>query len=176
MTVRNISIVFSPTLGIPAGIFTLMLAEFSMIFVWGSHDVKRMPSKEKKSIPQEQIQNEIQEKIEASSTPNTPNLPKDSIEEKSVQEESFNEPSPLSVHVELPPEPESVLQPIRVMEQPLEALLREPSAKEKHRYSEVPVDMMKALAAQLKDLGNDDLYEGEEADPQMLEEMVKELM
>jgi RalA-binding protein 1 len=32
MNVRNISIVFSPTLGIPAGIFTLMMAEFPTVF------------------------------------------------------------------------------------------------------------------------------------------------
>ncbi|KAJ3279154.1 hypothetical protein HK104_001703, partial [Borealophlyctis nickersoniae] len=35
MTVRNIGIVFSPTLGIPAGVFTLMMAEYESIF--GSH-------------------------------------------------------------------------------------------------------------------------------------------
>ncbi len=32
MTVRNVGIVFSPTLAIPAGIFTLMMAEFEIIF------------------------------------------------------------------------------------------------------------------------------------------------
>lgn len=41
MTVRNISIVFSPTLGLPAGLFTLLLAEFSTIFVWKPMDPKR---------------------------------------------------------------------------------------------------------------------------------------
>ncbi|KAI8805871.1 hypothetical protein BJ742DRAFT_819395 [Cladochytrium replicatum] len=35
MTVRNIGIVFSPTLGIPAGVFTLMLAEYEIIFSYG---------------------------------------------------------------------------------------------------------------------------------------------
>jgi hypothetical protein len=33
MPARNIAIVFSPTLAIPGGLFTLMLAEFSSIFV-----------------------------------------------------------------------------------------------------------------------------------------------
>ena len=32
MTVRNIAIVFSPTLGVPAGLFTLMMAEYPTIF------------------------------------------------------------------------------------------------------------------------------------------------
>ncbi|KAI8894445.1 hypothetical protein BC833DRAFT_604899 [Globomyces pollinis-pini] len=41
MTVRNVSIVFSPTLGIPAGLFTLLLAEYSTIFCWDYHDHSR---------------------------------------------------------------------------------------------------------------------------------------
>jgi RhoGAP domain len=36
MNVRNISIVFSPTLGIPAGIFTLMMAEYPTVFEAGA--------------------------------------------------------------------------------------------------------------------------------------------
>lgn len=32
MNIKNISIIFSPTLGIPAGIFTLMMAEFPSLF------------------------------------------------------------------------------------------------------------------------------------------------
>lgn len=32
MTVRNVGIVFSPTLGIPAGVFSLMLGEFNRVF------------------------------------------------------------------------------------------------------------------------------------------------
>lgn len=32
MTMRNVGIVFSPTLGIPAGVFSLMLGEFSRVF------------------------------------------------------------------------------------------------------------------------------------------------
>jgi hypothetical protein len=41
MTVRNVSIVFSPTLGVPAGLFTLLLAEFSSIFLWKPMDPSR---------------------------------------------------------------------------------------------------------------------------------------
>jgi hypothetical protein len=41
MTVRNMSIVFSPTLGLPAGVFTLLLAEFSSVFIWKPLDLKR---------------------------------------------------------------------------------------------------------------------------------------
>ena len=32
MTMRNVGIVFSPTLGIPAGVFSLMLGEFNRVF------------------------------------------------------------------------------------------------------------------------------------------------
>lgn len=32
MTMRNVGIVFSPTLGIPAGVFSLMLGEFERVF------------------------------------------------------------------------------------------------------------------------------------------------
>ncbi|RKP05246.1 Rho GTPase activation protein, partial [Thamnocephalis sphaerospora] len=32
MTIRNVGIVFSPTLGIPAGVFTLFMAQFDYIF------------------------------------------------------------------------------------------------------------------------------------------------
>ena len=41
MTVRNIAIVFSPTLGIPAGLFTILLAEFPIIFAWKTDDTSR---------------------------------------------------------------------------------------------------------------------------------------
>ncbi len=44
MTVRNISIVFSPTLGVPAGLFILLLAEFSSIFIWGLKESSRSSS------------------------------------------------------------------------------------------------------------------------------------
>ena len=33
MTMRNVGIVFSPTLGIPAGVFSLMLGEFKRVLV-----------------------------------------------------------------------------------------------------------------------------------------------
>ncbi|KAG1869493.1 hypothetical protein F4604DRAFT_1773563 [Suillus subluteus] len=36
MTMRNVGIVFSPTLGIPAGVFSLMLGEFNRVFNVGS--------------------------------------------------------------------------------------------------------------------------------------------
>jgi hypothetical protein len=187
MTVRNISIVFSPTLGIPAGLFTLMLAEFSIIFSWKCNDTSRMPSKEKRSIPSEQIEQAIQERKElaaqSSSSSKTNPLteaareeegkPVDTPTQKVTPVVESGEVSPQPVQLELPPEPEMVLKPVRVMEQPFESHAK---ARDRNRYSEVPADMMKALADQLKDLGDDDLYEGEEADPQMLEEMVKELL
>jgi RalA-binding protein 1 len=39
MTVRNIGIVFSPTLGIPASVFSLFMAEFEYIFFIDSDGV-----------------------------------------------------------------------------------------------------------------------------------------
>lgn len=38
MTMRNVGIVFSPTLGIPAGVFSLMLGEFNRVFNVDDHD------------------------------------------------------------------------------------------------------------------------------------------
>ncbi|EJU03903.1 RhoGAP-domain-containing protein [Dacryopinax primogenitus] len=38
MNMRNVGIVFSPTLGIPAGVFSLMLAEFNHVFSVGGED------------------------------------------------------------------------------------------------------------------------------------------
>jgi hypothetical protein len=43
MTVRNISIVFSPTLGIPAGLFTLLIGEFSTVFTNDAPEVSESP-------------------------------------------------------------------------------------------------------------------------------------
>ena len=38
MTMRNVGIVFSPTLGIPAGVFSLMLGEFNRVFNVDAND------------------------------------------------------------------------------------------------------------------------------------------
>jgi len=38
MTMRNVGIVFSPTLGIPAGVFSLMLGEFNRVFNVDNND------------------------------------------------------------------------------------------------------------------------------------------
>lgn len=47
MTMRNVGIVFSPTLGIPAGVFSLMLQEFNRVFnVDGEGDVDGEPAPE----------------------------------------------------------------------------------------------------------------------------------
>jgi hypothetical protein len=41
MTARNVGIVFSPTLGIPAGVFALLMSDFDQIF--HTHDGRIMP-------------------------------------------------------------------------------------------------------------------------------------
>lgn len=47
MTMRNVGIVFSPTLGIPAGVFSLMLGEFKRVFnVDGNLDESQPPDNE----------------------------------------------------------------------------------------------------------------------------------
>ncbi|KAJ3011619.1 hypothetical protein HKX48_006727 [Thoreauomyces humboldtii] len=41
MNVRNVGIVFSPTVGVPAGVFTLMMAEYSSVFWWDGKEETR---------------------------------------------------------------------------------------------------------------------------------------
>ncbi|KAI8148180.1 hypothetical protein BJV82DRAFT_663560 [Fennellomyces sp. T-0311] len=55
MTVRNVSIVFSPTLGIPAMIFNLFMSEFEYVF-WTTEDGDAAPRRiEDETPPQEQV-------------------------------------------------------------------------------------------------------------------------
>ncbi|KAI8882577.1 RhoGAP-domain-containing protein [Backusella circina FSU 941] len=57
MTMRNVSIVFSPTLGIPATIFNLFMSEFEYIF-WTTEDGDAAPRKlgeEEEEEPEEEI-------------------------------------------------------------------------------------------------------------------------
>jgi RalA-binding protein 1 len=49
MTMRNVGIVFSPTLGIPAGVFSLMLGEFTRVF---SVDDGEVPAAEEADEPE----------------------------------------------------------------------------------------------------------------------------
>ncbi|KAJ1548235.1 hypothetical protein HK096_008281, partial [Nowakowskiella sp. JEL0078] len=57
MTVRNISIVFSPTLGVPSGVFVLMMADFITVFPWDfresdlSSSTVSQPPPNEKSLP-----------------------------------------------------------------------------------------------------------------------------
>ncbi|KAL0073599.1 hypothetical protein F4703DRAFT_1896349 [Phycomyces blakesleeanus] len=58
MTMRNVSIVFAPTLGIPATIFNLFMSEFEYIF-WTTEDgdaAPRMLEDEEKQYQEEQLQ------------------------------------------------------------------------------------------------------------------------
>lgn len=36
MTIRNVSIVFAPTVSVPAGIFTMMMSDFDVLFKWNA--------------------------------------------------------------------------------------------------------------------------------------------
>ncbi|KAI8586081.1 hypothetical protein BDZ88DRAFT_466145 [Geranomyces variabilis] len=45
MNVRNVGIVFSPTVGVPAGVFTLMMAEYASIFWWDGKEETRANSR-----------------------------------------------------------------------------------------------------------------------------------
>ena len=46
MTTRNVGIVFSPTLGVPANVMALMLAEYELVFCWDD-PVKAKVAKER---------------------------------------------------------------------------------------------------------------------------------
>jgi RalA-binding protein 1 len=54
MTMRNVGIVFSPTLGIPAGVFSLMLGEFARVFSVDA-DGNRNPQDQEQQEQQEPI-------------------------------------------------------------------------------------------------------------------------
>ena len=175
----------------------LHVTEYSTVFGWKCHDLSRIPTKERKVITQEQIHQAIQEKIKsanqsASNTPTKLIPPEDLIpgefsrdtqrhsESKSpLSPSDTSEISPQPVQLDLTPDSQLLLKPVRVMDEPLGSLLTSSSlqAKSSNRYSEATGDMMMALAEQLKDLGNDHGYVGEEeANAQLLEDMVKELL
>lgn len=69
MTVRNVSIVFSPTLGIPAMVFNLFMSEFEYIF-WTTEDGDAAPRMiEEPSIPPEaQSQQDLEQKQQQQSS------------------------------------------------------------------------------------------------------------
>lgn len=51
MTMRNVGIVFSPTLGIPAGVFSLMLGEFKRVFnVDGDLEEEEQPAQQGEDV------------------------------------------------------------------------------------------------------------------------------
>lgn len=52
MTMRNVSIVFSPTLGIPATVFNLFMSEFEYIF-WTTKDGEAAPRKLDERVKEE---------------------------------------------------------------------------------------------------------------------------
>ncbi|KAI0641875.1 hypothetical protein C8Q79DRAFT_259537 [Trametes meyenii] len=55
MTMRNVGIVFSPTLGIPAGVFSLMLGEFKCVFnVDGTLEAESAPTDDEEEIQTQQ--------------------------------------------------------------------------------------------------------------------------
>lgn len=51
MTARNVGIVFSPTLGIPAGVFSLLMSDFDQIF--HTHDGRIMPLENSDQLAQD---------------------------------------------------------------------------------------------------------------------------
>ena len=56
MTMRNVGIVFSPTLGIPAGVFSLMLSEFKRVFnVDGVLEDEQPPAPQPEGAPTESV-------------------------------------------------------------------------------------------------------------------------
>ncbi|KAJ1555934.1 hypothetical protein HK405_010269 [Cladochytrium tenue] len=63
MTVRNVGIVFSPTLGVPANIMTLMLAEYELVFCWDD-PVKARVAKEREREMMERWARQRREQME----------------------------------------------------------------------------------------------------------------
>ncbi|KAI9242310.1 MAG: hypothetical protein BYD32DRAFT_403857 [Podila humilis] len=53
MTARNVGIVFSPTLGIPAGVFSLLMSDFDQIF--HTHDGRIMPLENSDQLAQDSV-------------------------------------------------------------------------------------------------------------------------
>ena len=66
MTMRNVGIVFSPTLGIPAGVFSLMLGEFKRVFnVDGALDEPAAPADDEAGQPKNAVNRNSQHYSEA---------------------------------------------------------------------------------------------------------------
>ena len=66
MTMRNVGIVFSPTLGIPAGVFSLMLGEFKRVFnVEGAQDEALAPADSEEAQTQSAARRNSQHYAEA---------------------------------------------------------------------------------------------------------------
>ncbi|CAI2179988.1 13156_t:CDS:2, partial [Funneliformis geosporum] len=85
MTVRNIGIVFSPTLGIPAGVFSLFMAEFDYIFFTDSNGtaaprtIEAPPSENKESETSNSRTEENNTSVETLQTTTNDNSDEDPI-------------------------------------------------------------------------------------------------
>ncbi|KAI6044279.1 hypothetical protein EDC04DRAFT_2940718 [Pisolithus marmoratus] len=97
MTMRNVGIVFSPTLGIPAGVFSLMLGEFNRVFNVDeagdvseekASDLSRRNSRQYSDAAADQLLGLSGRCLNNSTTEDTPSEDGDSI---SLQYESGNE-------------------------------------------------------------------------------------
>ncbi|ORX98900.1 hypothetical protein K493DRAFT_406428 [Basidiobolus meristosporus CBS 931.73] len=75
MTVRNIGIVFSPTLGIPAGVFNLLMTEFEYIF-WVNDEGCAAPKKIEDTESEEEVDPEVcsKEVVEKSTEEQLPHI------------------------------------------------------------------------------------------------------
>jgi len=69
MTLHNVTIVFSPTLNIPAGVFMLLLSEFQIIFCWTNQQQLQqqlIPDEEQQKmyLAQQQQQQQMQQRMQ----------------------------------------------------------------------------------------------------------------
>ncbi|TPX61093.1 hypothetical protein PhCBS80983_g01332 [Powellomyces hirtus] len=64
MNVRNVGIVFSPTVGVPAGVFTLMMAEYASVFWWDGREETRA-NQDPQGQAQDQQQQPQQQQVNA---------------------------------------------------------------------------------------------------------------
>lgn len=106
MTMRNVGIVFSPTLGIPAGVFSLMLGEFNRVFNVDeaddlsedkSGDLSRRNSRQYSDAAADQLLGLSGRCLNNATTEETPSEDGDSI---SLQYESGNETAETGATVE----------------------------------------------------------------------------
>ncbi|KAI8642786.1 hypothetical protein BD408DRAFT_482496 [Parasitella parasitica] len=88
MTMRNVSIVFSPTLGIPATIFNLFMSEFEYIF-WTTEDGDAAPRRIEDEEPEASTEEEIAQEPQAVAQAEVPHAEQVLVKEVTADSHPF---------------------------------------------------------------------------------------